>query len=230
MKKIKMNSLILVMAIISIVLISGCGKNYNYIKEELNGQTFYYNGGSDNSLNGLIFKDNKVTIKNVYYDGNGKHEGTENQYEYTINNETITISNSEKTTIKYEKDDDSIKLDDGKTYFNEKDIKEQLKGYWNSTESGYVLGMITKGQYNVYIEDNKITYESASLAYNTSNDYYYYGPYSGEYKLNFGGFETSMKNGNTFFFNIIDNKVVLLHYNHVCTESDGLLGERWYSF
>ena len=32
MKKIKMNSLILVMAIISIVLISGCGKNYNYIK------------------------------------------------------------------------------------------------------------------------------------------------------------------------------------------------------
>ena len=52
MKKIKMNSLILVMAIISIVLISGCGKNYNYIKEELNGQTFYYNGGSDKSLNG----------------------------------------------------------------------------------------------------------------------------------------------------------------------------------
>lgn len=90
--------------------------------------------------------------------------------------------------------------------------------------------MITENQYNIYIEDNKITHENAALAYNTSNDYYYYGPYSGEYKLNFGGFETSVKNGDDFFFNIIDGKVSLLYYDHVCTESDGLPGEDGYTF
>lgn len=230
MKKVKTNSFFILFSILSIFLISGCSKNYDYVKDNLNGSTFYYNGGSDTSLNGLIFKDGKVTIKNIYFDGNGKHNGIEAEYEYKVDEEKITIYNNDNLVITYEKDEDTIILGEGKTYFNEKEIQKNLKGYWNSKESDYILGMLTKGQFNIYIENDKITYEHAALAYNTSNDYYYYGPYSGEYKLNFGGFETTMKNGDNFFFNIMDGKVVLLHFNHICTESDGLPGENGYKF
>ena len=84
--------------------------------------------------------------------------------------------------------------------------------------------------YNVYIEDDKITYEYAALAYNSVNDYYYYGPYSGEYKLNFGEIEANTEYDGNFFFNIIDGEVTLLHFDNVCTKSDGLPGEDGYEF
>lgn len=229
MKNIKMYILFILVSIISICLLSGCGNNYDKVKEILDGETFYYNGGSDTSLNGLIFSGSKVIIKNVYYDGNGKHDGVENEYEYTIDKEKITINNGD-LVVSYQYDGEKITLDDGVTYFREDEIYQQLKGYWNLKTSNYILGKIYKSQYNVYINDNKITYEYAALAYNTQHGYYYYGPYSGEYKLNFGGFDSSIRNGDNFFFNIIDNKVALLHFDGVFTESDGFPGEYGYIF
>lgn len=229
MKNIKMYILFILVSIISICLLSGCGNNYDKVKEILDGETFYYNGGSDTSLNGLIFSGSKVIIKNVYYDGNGKHDGVENEYEYTIDKEKITINNGD-LVVSYQYDGEKITLDDGVTYFREDEIYQQLKGYWNLKTSNYILGKIYKSQYNVYINDNKITYEYAALAYNTQHGYYYYGPYSGEYKLNFGGFDSSIRNGDNFFFNIIDNKVALLHFDDVFTESDGFPGEYGYIF
>ena len=213
-----------------LLLISSCGKNYEDTKKILNGQTFYYNGGSNTSLNGLIFSENKVIIKNVIFDGNGKHNVTENEYEYTIDEKNITINNDNKLVIPYQSDGKTITLGDGNTYLDEKKVHEGLKGYWNCTTSQYILGKLSKNQYNIFIEDNIITYEYAALRFGTENDYYYYEPKSGEYSLNFGGFDTSVGQGNSFFFNIIDGKAVLLRYDHLCTESDGLPGENGYSF
>ncbi len=230
MKKFKINILFILISILSVCLISGCGTKYDYVKDNLNGNTFYYNGGTINSLNGLIFNDGKVTMKHVFFDGNGKHNEKDVEYEYNVDKDKITINNSDKLVIAYKIDGDTIILGDGKTYFSENDVQENLKGYWNSTESDFILGMITKNQYNVYIEDDKITYEYAALAYNSVNDYYYYGPYYGEYKLNFGEIEADTEYDGNFFFNIIDGEVTLLHFDNVCTKSDGLPGEDGYEF
>lgn len=227
MKKIKFSVFIVLMAMF---LITGCGKNYDDIKESLNGHTYYYNGGSINSLGGMIFEDAKVTIKEIYFDGNGAHDAGENQYNYTVTEENIIIGNSDKTTIAYKNDTDNIVLGDGKTYFSEDEVKEGLKGYWNLKDTDYILGRISKSEYNIFIEDDKITFEYATLAYNSNSEYYYYGPYNGEYKLKFGGFDTTMEKGNRLYFTILDNKVTLLYYSQAFTSSDGLPGKDGYSF
>ncbi len=228
MKKIKFSVFVV---LIAMILITGCGKNYDNIKENLNGHTYYYNGGTINSLSGMIFEDGKVTIKSIYFDGNGEHDREEEQYNYTVDEENIIISDSDKTTITYKNDNDNIVLGDGKTYFREDEVKEGLKGYWKLKDTDYILGRITKSEHNIFIDEDKITYENATLAYNSNSEYYYYGPYTGEYKLKFGGFDTTMEErGNRLYFTILDNKVTLLYYNHACTSSDGLPGKDGYSF
>ena len=97
--------------------------------------------------------------------------------------------------------------------------------------SSTVLGMKTVTDKSIYFNNGKVVSENAALAYgSTSGEYYYYGPYEGSYTLNFGGLDTDMSHGSEWFFNIVDGKVVVINYDHVCKPADKLPGEKGYKF
>lgn len=204
---------------------------YADVFESLKQETWYFNGGSDTVLNYLTFTDKEATLGQVYFDGNGKHDNGSNACSYIVDdvNVIITMVDGTELVIPYEMKDDIVVL--SKEYLTSSDVKENLKGYWKSHVSSYIIGMYTETEHNIYIGEDELKSESASLAAGGSNgEYYYYGPYTGTYTLDIGSFETDMKHGGEWFFNIIDGEVRVLHYEDVCTPSDRLPGENGYSF
>lgn len=204
---------------------------YADVFEALKEETWYFNGGSDTILNYLTFADKEATIGQVYFDGNGKHDNGSNTCSYEVDdaNITITMADTTELTIPYEMANNGIVL--SQEYVASSEIKDGLMGYWKSSTSSYVLGANLVNEQNIYIGENTLESEKASLAAGGQNgEYYYYGPYTGTYTLDIGSFETDMSHGNEWFFNIIDGKVTLLHYDNVCTPTDCLPGENGYSF
>ena len=205
---------------------------YGEVIKALNGNAWFFNGGSDTILNQISFTEEKATIGQVYFDGNGKHDNGNNSYPYIVDDKKILITtvDGSEIEINYTFSDGVISLGE-KKYFSTDEIEKGIQGYWNSRNSSVVLGIKTVSDKNIYFDNGNVISERAALANgSTTGEYYYYGPYAGTYTINFGGFDTDMMHGNEWFFNIIDGEVVVLNYDHVCVPSDGLPGEDGYSF
>ena len=209
-------------------------KGFENVISALNGNTWYFNGGSDTILNSISFSDTEATIAQVYYDGNGKHDNGSNSMTYIVDDTAVHVTTADGGTldIPYSLNGDTVALGEN-DFLTIEQIDEGLQGYW-TCESKSSFG---NSKFNIYIGDGIMISESASEAIGGSNgEYYYYGPsgdssYKGTYyKLEFGGFDTDMRKGSNWFFNIIDGKPTVLHYDTVCTPSDGLPGENGYSF
>ena len=205
---------------------------YGPVFDALNGNTWFFNGGADTILNGISFEGDTARIAQVYYDGNGKHDNGSTEYPFTVDDKYITLSmwDGSELTIPYILSGETISLGTNE-YYSLQEIDAGLQGYWKLRKSQYILGIKSVSEDNIYINNGKMTSESASLAYGSTNgEYYYYGPYQGSYTLNFGGFDTDMFHGSEWFFNIIDGKITLLNFDNVCTPSDNLPGEAGYKF
>ena len=206
---------------------------YEPIYDMLEGETRYYNGGSDTVLCSISFSGTNVTIKQMISDGNGVHVGATNDYPYTVSDTFIEVEKSGGSTMRipYVLSGNTLTLGNG-DYYSLEEIDDALQGYWKLRESGNDSFMGCAAELNVYINNGSWTYEHASEAYGSSyGEYYYYGPYSGNYSLNSsGGFSGSMEYRYEFSFNIIDGTVKLLHFGHVCTRTTGLPGQYGYSF
>lgn len=204
---------------------------YADVFETLKQDTWFFNGGSDTILNYLTFTDKEATVGQVYFDGNGKHENAVNTCAYIVNdtNIVITMVDGTELAIPYELKDNEVVLEEG--YLSSADVKEDLIGCWGVRTTNYFFGTKSANEYNIQIKEDELKAESAAQAYGYSNgEYYYYGPYTGTYTLGTGNFETEMKHGYEWFFNIIDGKATALHYGNVCKPIKKLPGEDGYSF
>lgn len=207
-------------------------EDYEDVINALSGKSWYYNGGKDTVLNCVRFSDSEAEISQVYYDGNGKHAGESQTCLYTIDDDEIHIrlEKDETLDVPYKFEDQDITLETDE-YFTLEQIDEELQGYWNVRVEQTLLGRRNVTDHTIYIDNGHLTAESASLANgSTTGEYYYFGPDEGTYTMNFGGFDTDMRHGNEWFYNIIDGRVVLLHYHYVCTRTDSFPGENGYSF
>ena len=168
-------------------------QNEKAVVEAMEGQVWYYNGGSKTKLNSISFDKKQATISKIHFDENGKQDDGNASHPYEIGNETITVKTDDgDLTLSYQLTDDSITLDQSQ-FFTPAQVEKGLQGYWRYSYSHYNFGYLSKGEYNIYIKNGNIKSESASLSA-SGDGYYYYGPYSGSMKLNFGGFDTDRKN------------------------------------
>ncbi len=192
--------------------------------------TWFFNGGDDAVLNVITFSKNNASVSQYYYDGNGKHDNGTKNYSYILDDSIITVSmNGIDFDIPYKVSGNKISLGKG-DYYSIDEIDEKLQGYWKDRHSDYILGISTESEYNVLIENGKITFESASKAYNKKDKYYYYGPDSGRYSILKNGFENTAPNSFQWGFNVIDGEVVLMHYDRPCRRTNGFPGKKGYSF
>ena len=207
-------------------------QKYGPVLQAINGKTWVFNGGSDTILNKISFTDEEAEIAQVYYDGNGKHDNGSSTYSFTVDDSKIliTMADGSEMEIPYTLDGDSINLEKDK-YFTMEEIDAGIQGYWNLRSTNNLLGNNSTVEHNIYFNDGKVTSERAAEAYGGApGEYYYYGPETGSYTLNFGGIDTEMRHCSDLFYNIIDGKVTVLHYDSVCTPYDHLPGENGYKF
>lgn len=207
-------------------------QKYLEVKKALIAGTWFYEATSVNAVHCLQFAEDKATISNPWFDGNGYHEGTEkSQPTYKITDTEIKLINEDETetAIPYTFENNKLALADG--YFTSEMVKEALQGYWKLRRTQYLIGTFSTDESNICFEGDKVTYENATEA-RYEDGYYYYGPYSGTFEIGLGKFETDMEHGDRWFFRIDDGEVQLLYYDNVCTKSDAteLPGEDGYSF
>ncbi len=207
-------------------------QQYADVFKLLDGETWFFSGEINSVLNGITFSADSATVAQVWFDGNGKHESSSNDCPFTIDDKNITVTTADGSdmTIAYTVSGSGITLGQNE-YFSTKDVDAALQGYWKCRNTSYVLGHFATSEHNIYINNGKMTSESASEAYGYNDgSYYYYGPYEGTYTIGFGGFETDMYHGNEWFFTINDGEILLLHYDHACEPTNKLPGEDGYSF
>ncbi len=199
---------------------------YADVVDAISEDTWVFNGGGDTVLDYMNFKDDKAIIGQVYFDGNGLHDNGENECEYVISDDSITImTNTEELEIPYSFAKEDIRLGSGE-YFTLAQVKEAIQGCWKY--SYYSFG---KQEGYLQIDQSTLKSEKATEASGgSSGEYYYYGPYDGSYTLGIGCFETEMRHGHTWFYNIIEGTPTIFNYEQKCTAADGLPGEKGYSF
>ena len=215
---------------------------------------WFYNGGSASLLKGISFSGAEITVDTVYYDlsgghrrndvsrpgpleaaidtvlfdGNGAHHQSTEICPIAIDDSQITvfIENGFTLTIPYTTNGGILRLGEGE-YFTFQDVDNGLQGYWRVRETS-ALGL--KSEYNVQIQNGKITMEHANEGVNLSKGRYYFDSDTGTYELSFGGIKPSTNSIWAWYFNIIDGKPVLMHFATVLSPADGLPGKSGYSF
>ncbi|SFQ25656.1 hypothetical protein SAMN02910358_01292 [Lachnospiraceae bacterium XBB1006] len=204
-------------------------EKYSDVIDALNGNKWFFNGGSDTILNMISFEDTQAIISQVYFDGNGKHENGSNNYDCAIDDKNIVLTMADESELKieYKLSDGKIVLGGKNTYLNSEEVERGIQGYWKCRTSFADC----KTDSYVSFDNGKVTSEEFSEARGyTDGSYYYYGPYTGKYAINDGGFDTEMMHGKNWFFNIIDGKVTILNYDHVCKKTKKFPGEDGYDF
>ncbi len=198
------------------------------VVELLSNKTWFFNGGSDSTVNNISFTEEAATIGQTYYDGNGRHDKEDVNCAYTVDSENIvvTLADGNELKISYAIKDDTIKL--GKNeYFTAKEVEKGLQGYWGlreNTEYG-------RKEYIYYYKNGNVKFEYAAEAtgYNDGT-YYYYGPKTGTYVVDDNGLTVEASNNWQFGFNIIDGEVVMIRCTSVCKHVNGFKGEDGYKF
>ena len=200
--------------------------DYADVYAAISSDTWLFNGGGDTILNYIDFKEDKASVGQVYFDGNGLQDNGVNEYDYTItDSEIIVTTDGGELAIPYTIADDETILGTGE-YFTLAQIDESLQGYWKYSYNSY-----GKKEGYLFVNDGKLKSESASAASGGApGDYYYNGPYEGSYTLGIGCFETDLFKGRNWFYNIIDGVPTVLYFENVCVPADGFAGENGYSF
>ncbi len=201
-------------------------------KELLCKGTWFFNGGSDSTVNNISFTKENAIIGQTYFDGNGAQNKEDVNCSYTIDSENIivTLADMSELKISYEVDGDEIELGEDE-YFTPEEVEEGLEGYWTLFYTETLLGSTGSHEYIYHYKDGKVVFESASTAYGTTNgEYYYYGPHSGTYKVDENGLTVDARNSWQFGFNIIDGEVVMVRCERVCKRTDGFKGENGFDF
>lgn len=209
-------------------------KTYDDVIERLMQKIWYHNGGSDTKLERVTFRRGKGSIEEIYFDKKGRHSNGTIDFKYMLDDSTITMTFDDggEQAIAYRKTKNSVKLGDGE-YLTQKQVERDLRGCWQQPYAKRVLEMTTRGIRSVQIRKKHIKYEYAATSPRVAyGQYYFYGPYRGEFTLGTGCFETDMTYGDEWFFNVIDGKGTLLHLDKICTrvELDELPGEDGYVF
>lgn len=202
------------------------------VRAALMAEPWFANGGSDTTLNALTFGEDEVTITQLVFDGNGRHVNAENAVPYTLDESGLTITLLDGSTLEltYAASGNRLVLGDGE-YLSATQVDEGLQGYWvyYDRDNPYVANFAS--DHHVHFEDGVMEYEYATISAYSSDEYFYYGPYEGAYTLGLGAFETDMRHGDAFAFNIIDGSPVLLRYSDVFTPTDeGFPGPNGYRF
>lgn len=210
-------------------------KTYGDVIDLLNEGAWFFNGGSDHIVTRLLFSYETATITTITFDGNGRHDGSNNFYAYTLDDKEITIKNkgSVYRVIPYSVKDGKLKLGEG-DYFTPDEVDAGLQGYWSLKEKS---SSTNKGSEDIYYFNNgKLTYEYAAESFWSADEYFYYGPYSGTYKITSDGISATTNNTDIirdrmFGFNIINGKVTLLIAGTPCKTCSGFKGEygNWFN-
>lgn len=219
---------------------------------------WFYNGGSNSLLNGISFSGADIsvdstsysgnggqrrndvsapgaleaTIDTVFFDGNGSHHQKSDTHPFEIDDSKITVNleNDFTLTIPYSVNGGVLRLGDGE-YFTVQNVDTGLQGFWSvQYSSASIFGGSLKHEYNVQIKNGTITMEHANEGVNLPKGRYYFDTANGTYKLGFGSIEASDRSIWGWYFNIIDNKPTLLHFDTVLSPSDGLPGQNGYKF
>ena len=207
-------------------------KKYGNVIDALNGHTWFYSAGSDNSLGGISFSDNGASFKKVTFDKKGKHDAGGEICSYSLDDHCITVMKNDGTAvvIEYKMSGGSVDLVGG-GYFSEAEIDDGVQGYWHYRVSAYVKGKLEVTEKNICFDEGKVTAESAAKIHGgKKGEYDYFGPFEGEYKIGFGDFVTDIEGGGEWFFTIIDDEVAVLYLDHVCDIADSLPGKEGYVF
>lgn len=195
---------------------------------------WFFNGGSDATVNRLEFKKNRAAICQIYTDGNGQHMGDDTQFSYTLDEENITIqlADGSELVIPYDIDGGALTIGNNE-YLTPEQIEADLQGYWGFREkyTNPLLDTTSEHEYIVYINKGAIKYEYAAKAYGGSNgEYYYYGPHEGTYTVDDRGLTVNVTNNYQFAFNIVDGKAVMVRCGVLMSPATGFKGEYGYSF
>ena len=105
---------------------------------------WFFNGGSDATVNRLEFKKNRAAICQIYTDGNGQHTGDDTQFSYTLDEENVTIrlADGSELVIPYSVDGDALIIGNNE-YLTPEQIEADLQGYWGLREKAPIqYGMI----------------------------------------------------------------------------------------
>ncbi len=209
-------------------------ENYGNVIDLLDGSIWYFNGGSNSTVKSISFSDRAI-IKEVSFDGNGKHTKTPEYYSYLIDETAITLTGrlGDELVIPYKIESSSLLLDDGK-YLTQNQVDDGLQGYWTERYTNTFL-IVGEHEYNIYFNKGQVTSESASeAAFGNAGEYYYYGPYKGTYEFKFGELSIKMNDkfadGNEWYFNVVNGDVVAIHNGRVCSRGNGLPGQNGYEF
>ena len=207
-------------------------QTYADVFKALDGKVWYFNGGADNIMNSIAFKGEKAVIAQIYFDGNWKHDNGSTEHTFVADEKNITVVMEDESTLQipYSLKDNQVLLD-SKEYVTAEEIDDAIQGYWKVRTSNNVLGNAVKREQCIYINRGKLVSESVTGVMGSSDgEYYYYGPYEGTYKLDFGGFDTDMRHGQEWFYNIIDGEIFVFHGEDKCEKTDKLPGENGYKF
>lgn len=210
-------------------------KTYGDVIDLLNEGAWFFNGGSDHIVTRLLFSYETATITTITFDGNGRHDGSNNFYAYTLDDKEITIKNkgSVYRVIPYSVKDGKLKLGEG-DYFTPDEVDAGLQGYWSLKGKSSFINKDSEEIY--YFNNGKLTYEYAAESFWSADEYFYYGPYSGTYKITSDGISATTNNTDIirdrmFGFNIINGKVTLLIAGTPCKTCSGFKGEygNWFN-
>ncbi len=203
---------------------------YSDVINLLSNETWYFNGGSSNSVRSLVFSKTLATITTAFIDGNGKNISSVNEYEFSIDDSNISIllADGSELLIPYSSDGNVITLGNGE-YFTAAQVDEAIQGCWKSSS----ITMLGGGHQScISFKSGKATAESAAEAYGYYDGrYYYYGPYKGNYTITLGGFECEEHHiANEWFFVIYENEVKVMNYNKTAYSIKKLPGKNGYRF
>ena len=204
------------------------------VVQQLEKGVWFFNGGSDATVNRLEFKKNRAAICQIYTDGNGQHMGDDTQFSYTLDEENITIqlADGSELVIPYNIDGEALTIGNNE-YLTPEQIEADLQGYWGlrKKDTDTPWGASSEHEYIVYINKGTIKYEYAAKAYGGSNgEYYYYGPHNGTYTVDERGLTVNVTNNYQFAFNIVDGKAVMVRCGVLMSPATGFKGEYGYSF
>ena len=204
------------------------------VVQQLEKGVWFFNGGSDATVNRLEFKKNRAAICQIYTDGNGQHMGDDTQFSYTLDEENITIqlADGSELVIPYNIDGEALTIGNNE-YLTPEQIEADLQGYWGlrKKDTDTPWGAPSEHEYIVYINKGTIKYEYAAKAYGGSNgEYYYYGPHNGTYTVDERGLTVNVTNNYQFAFNIVDGKAVMVRCGVLMSPATGFKGEYGYSF
>lgn len=209
-------------------------QDYTDVHNALAGSYWFYEASADVGVNVIKFTDDKDTvhIKQVYYDGNGKHITESTLFDYAVNDTHIivTLADGSEMQIAYTYNGGSISFTGD--YFTADQVMDDLNGYWGNrkTQTLPYVGTSTS-EYIVRFNNGNIRHENATTAAGyTDGRYYYYGPYESTYTITEDGLEIKDAPNHPYGFTIKNGEVVANRYDTVFSVYSGFKGQNGFSF